>query len=55
MSLTVSSLAVLSHQDSRAAKTLFSLPVFQLPGREDQVDGEKGCIFISAEAVGLCG
>ena len=55
MSLTVPSPAVLSHQDSRPDKTLFSLPVFQLPWREDQVDGEKGCTFISAEAVGLCG
>lgn len=55
MSLTVSSPAVLSCRDSGADKTLFSLPVFQLPRREDQVDGEKGRTFISPEAVGLCG
>lgn len=50
MSLTVSSPAVLSRWDSGADKTLFSLPVFQLPWRKDQVDREKGCTFISAKA-----
>ena len=50
MSLTVSNPAMLSRWDSGADKTLSSLPVFQLPWREDQVGREKGHTFISAKA-----